>query len=55
MGDMNHIAAAAVRTQCFEDHNPQLYLALALLCKVSALVTMTHTEMPTKVLKRGKD
>ena len=39
------ITAAAVVIQSFEDHNPQLYLALALLCKVSALVTVKSTEV----------
>ena len=32
----NPIAAAAGSTQDDEDHNPQLYFALALLCEVSA-------------------
>ena len=35
----------AVKTQSFEDHNPHLYLALALLCKGSALVTVKSTEV----------
>ena len=35
--------AAAARTQSFEDHNHQLCLALALLCKESVLETMKHT------------
>ena len=37
------ITAAAVVKQSFEEHNPQLYLALALLCKGSALVTVKNT------------
>ena len=36
------ITAAAVAQQSFEEHNAQLYLALALLCKGSALVTMKN-------------
>ena len=36
--------ATAVTEQSFEEHNPQLYLALALLCKESALVTVKNTE-----------
>ena len=39
------ITAAAVAQQSFEEHNAQLYLALALLCKGSALVTMKNTEV----------
>ena len=39
------ITAAAAVKQSFEDHNPQLYVALALLCKGSALVTMKNTEV----------
>ena len=34
-----------MKTQSFEDHNLHLYLALALLCKGSALVTVTSTEV----------
>ena len=41
----NPIAAAAVTTHGFEDHNPQLYLAQALMCKGSALVTVKNTEV----------
>ena len=36
------ITTAAVAQQNFEEHNAQLYLALALLCKGSALVTMKN-------------
>ena len=39
------IAAAAMKTQGFEDLNPQLYVALALLCKGSALVKVANTEV----------
>ena len=39
------ITAAAVVKQSFEEHNPQLYLALAMLCKGSALVTVKSTEV----------
>ena len=39
------ITAAAVVQQSFEEHNAHLYLALALLCKGSALVTMKSTEV----------
>ena len=39
------ITAAAVVQQSFEEHNAQLYLALALLCKGSALVTVKNTEV----------
>ena len=39
------IAAAAVLQQSFEEHKAQLYLALALLCKGSALVTVKNTEV----------
>ena len=39
------ITASAVVKQSFEEHNPQLYLALALLCKESALVTVKNTEV----------
>ena len=31
--------------QSFEDHNPQLYSAFALLCRESALVTVKNTEV----------
>ena len=48
------ITAAAVVQQSFEEHNAQLYLALALLCKGSALVTVKNT-MSTMDLKRGED
>ena len=44
MGE-DKITAAAVVTQSFEEHNPQLYLALALLCRGSALVTVKKTEI----------
>ena len=40
----NTVAATAVTEQSFEEHNPQLYFALALLCKESALVTVKNTE-----------
>ena len=39
------ITVAAVVKQSFEEHNPQLYLASALLCKGSALVTVKNTEV----------
>ena len=39
------ITVAAVAKQSFEEHNPQLYLALALLCKGSALVIEKNTEV----------
>ena len=39
------ITAAAVVKQSFEEHNPQLYLALALLCKGCALVTVKNTDV----------
>ena len=37
------ITVAAVAELSFEEHNPQLHLALALLCKESALVTVKNT------------
>ena len=39
------IRVAAEVKQSFEEHNPQLHLALALLCKGSALVTVKNTEV----------
>ena len=39
------ITAAAVVQQSFEEHNAQPYLALALLCKGSAWVTVKNTEV----------
>ena len=39
------ITVAAVVKQSLEEHTPQLYLALALLCKGSALVTVKDTEV----------
>ena len=39
------ITGAAVAQQSFEEHNAQLYVALALLCKGSALVTVKNTEV----------
>ena len=39
------ITAAEVVNQCFEDHNPQLYPAFALLCKGSAMVTVKNTDV----------
>ena len=36
---------AAVVQQSFEEYNAQLYLAMALLCKGSALVTVKNTEV----------
>ena len=39
------ITAAAVVKQSFEEHTLPLYLALALLCKGSALVTVKNTEV----------
>ena len=39
------ITAAAVVQQSFEEHNAQLYLASALLCKGSAMATVKHTEV----------
>ena len=39
------ITAAAVVQQSFEEHKAQLYVALALLCKGSALVTVKNTEV----------
>ena len=41
------IRAAAVVQQSFEEHNAQLYLALGLLCKGSALVTVKQQRSPT--------
>ena len=41
----NAVTAAAVGKQSVEEHTPQLYLALALLCKGSALVTVKNTEV----------
>ena len=41
----NLITAAAVRTQSFKEHNPQLYLALALVCEGSAPMTVKNTEV----------
>ena len=38
------ITVTAVEKQSYEDHNPRLYLALALQCKASALVTVKNTE-----------
>ena len=38
------ITAAAI-AQSFDEHNTQLYLALALLCKGGALVTVKNTEV----------
>ena len=43
--EQEKITAAAVVKQSFEEHNPQLYLALALLCKGSALVRVKNTEV----------
>ena len=40
----NDVTAAAVKTKVFEEHNPQFYLALALLCKKCALVTVKNNE-----------
>ena len=39
------ITAAAVVQQSLEEHNAQLYLVLALLCKGSALRTVKNTEV----------
>ena len=39
------ITAATVTQLSFDEHNAQLYLALALLCKGSALVTVKNTEV----------
>ena len=39
------ITAAAIVQLSFEEHNAQLFLALALLCKGSALVTVKNTEV----------
>ena len=39
------ITAAAVTQQSSDEHNPQLYVALALLCKGGALVTAKNTEV----------
>ena len=44
------ITAAAVVKRSFDDHNPQLYLALALLCKGSALMTVKSTEVNNGLL-----
>ena len=38
------ITVAVVEKQSYEDRNLQLYFALALLCKASALVTVKNTE-----------
>ena len=43
--EVGKITAAAVVKQSFEGHNPQLYLALALLCKGSAPVTVKNTDV----------
>ena len=40
-----HITAESVKTQDFEVQNPQLYHALAHLCKGSALMTVKNTEI----------
>ena len=40
--------------QSFEEHNPQLYLALALLCKESVLVTVKNTEFNNGDRSRGR-
>ena len=47
MGSANpkSITAAAVKTQSFLDHNPQLCFALVLLCKGSAVVAVKNTEV----------
>ena len=39
------ITFSAVAKQSFEEHNPQLHLAVALLCKGSALATVKNTEV----------
>ena len=39
------ITVAAVAKQSFKEHNPQLNLAVALLCKGSALVTVKNTQV----------
>ena len=39
------ITAAAVVKHSFEEHNPQLYLSLALLCKGRALATLKNTDV----------
>ena len=39
----------AVVQQIFEEHNVQLFLALALLCKGSALVTVKNTELNNRL------
>ena len=50
------ITAAAVVQQSFEEHNAQLYLTLALLCKGSALVTVKNTEVNTGLeARRGSN
>ena len=41
----NAVTATAVGEQSFEEHHPQLYLALGPLCKGSALVTAKNTEV----------
>ena len=41
------IVAAALRKQGFEDHNPSLFLVLALLYRGSVLVTLKNTEVST--------
>ena len=41
----NTVTATAVGEQSFEEHNLQLYLALAQLCKGSSLVTVKNTEV----------
>ena len=50
----DEITAAAVVKQSFEEHNPQLYLVFALLCKGSAKVTVKNTEV-NHGLDRGED
>ena len=43
------LTAAEVLKQCVEDRSPQLYFALALLCKGSALVTVKNTEVNSEL------
>ena len=45
LGCEEKTAATSVEKQSVEEHNPQLYLALTLLCKGSALVTLKNTEV----------
>ena len=47
--DENTVTATAVTERSFEEHNPQLHLALALLCKGNAQVTVKNTEVNSEL------